>query len=241
MIYLQIALAALIAGTLDTVAGFGGALLLIPILVIAVGSKDAVLLSALIPLGWNVVRMILLRQSVDWRAALLFAVGILPGAFLGARLLEDLDADLVRVAIGAVLVVFGGYYVLRLYFELPAVKGLKRWTFPVIGLLTGAIGSLLGAGHGPLQTWALGAADLGPRAISATNGVVGAVTAVARLIGYGSQGLLHDGLWIPGAVGIVTGGVGAMLGVRLSRRAKDSTLELIIGMALILAGIKMFF
>ena len=31
--YIEIAIAALIAGTLDTVAGFGGGLLLIPILV----------------------------------------------------------------------------------------------------------------------------------------------------------------------------------------------------------------
>ena len=48
-LYLQIALAGLIAGTLDTVAGFGGSLLLLPVLVLIGGSKDAVLLAAIIP------------------------------------------------------------------------------------------------------------------------------------------------------------------------------------------------
>ncbi len=44
MVYLEIALAAMIAATLDTVIGFGGGLLLLPVLVMVVGSKDAVLL-----------------------------------------------------------------------------------------------------------------------------------------------------------------------------------------------------
>lgn len=240
MLYLvEIILGALIAGILDTVAGFGGALLLIPVLVLAVGTKDAVLLSALIPLGWNLTRVVLVRDWVKWKAALLFAVGILPGAMLGSYWFDLVDPEILQRAIGALLIIFGGYYVLRLYVELPELKGLKEWTFPVIGLLTGVISAILGAGHGPIQTWALGAASLSPREISATNGLVGGITAVARLIAYAFTGQLHRDLWLPGAIGIVAGSIGAVIGLRFSMRAKDSTLELIVGAAIIIAGIRM--
>src|SRR2546421_12984934 len=120
MTYLVIALASLIAGTLDTVAGFGGALLLVPVLVLKIGSKDAVLLSALIPLGWNLTRLVMLRQFANWRTAGLFSLGIVPGAIIGAKLFDQIDPRLLSLAIGVPLILFGGYYVLRLYVDLPA-------------------------------------------------------------------------------------------------------------------------
>ena len=236
----EIFLAALIAGVLDTVAGFGGGLLLLPILVLVVGSKDAVLLSALIPLGWNAVRIWMLREWITWRIVGLFSLGIVPGAILGGQFLSEIDAELLRRAIGIVLIFFGGYYVARLYFDIPApISRMKQWGYVPLGLLTGAIGAVLGAGHGPLQTWGLSAGGLSPREIIASNGAIGGITALARVGGYGAAGLLHDGLWVPALVGIVAGAGGAIYGVRLSLRARDTTLELVIGGALLLAGVRM--
>jgi hypothetical protein len=42
-------------------------------------------------------------------------------------------------------------------------------------------------------------------------------------------------------MGFLGAGLGAVMGIRLARRAKDSTLELVIGGALLLAGIRLFF
>lgn len=236
----EIFLAALIAGVLDTVAGFGGGLLLLPILVLVAGSKDAVLLSALIPLGWNIVRIWMLREWMNWRVVGLFALGIVPGALVSGQFLADIDAELLRRAIGIVLIFFGGYYVARLYLDIPSPRiTMKPWLYVPLGLVTGAIGGVLGAGHGPLQSWGLSAGGLSPREIIASNGAIGGVTALARVAGYGAAGLLHDGLWLPAAVGFVAGAAGAIYGVRLSLRARDTTLELVIGGALILAGVRM--
>jgi uncharacterized membrane protein YfcA len=241
MVYIQIALAALIAGALDTVAGFGGGLLLIPILVLVVGSRDAVLLAAVIPLGWNIPRMIAMREWINWRATWLFGLGIFPGAILGGYFLNAIDPNILRMAIGAVLVLFGAYYVLRLYVDLPPPRGLKPAMFPVAGFVTGVIGSLLGAGHGPLQTGALIAASMPPREIAATNGAVGLLTAVSRIIGYGVTGELHQGLLLWGLVGVAGAWGGCLIGLDLARRSKDSTLELVIGIVLVIAGIRMLF
>ncbi len=238
-LYLQIALVALIAGTLDTVAGFGGALLLLPVLVLIAGGTDAVLLAAIIPLGWNIPRLILLRGAVDWRSAGLFALGVLPGALVGGHILASLDPDTLRTAIGAMLILFGAYYVLRLYLELPEPRGLGTTIFPVIGLVAGIMGSILGAGDGQLAAGALGGAGMSVRDISATGGAIGGISSVSRLISYAASGLLHEGLIIPGAIGVAAACAGTFLGIRFSGRSRDSTLELLIGSALVLAGIRM--
>ncbi len=241
MPFLEILIASLIAGLLDTVAGFGGALLLLPILIVMVGSKDAVLLTAIIPLGWNTVRIVLLHGWIARRAAVLFSIGILPGAWLGAHLLGVVDAAALRATIGYLLILFGIYYVVRLYVELPRMRSPGEWTYPIAGAVSAAIAALLGAGNGPVQTWAFAASSVGPREISATNGVLGAVTAIGRLASYGLNGMLHADIWLPGAVGLVGAVAGAAWGVRLSLRAKDSTLDMVLGVAILLAGVRMAF
>jgi uncharacterized membrane protein YfcA len=240
MFHSLIFLGSLIAGALDTVVGFGGVLLLLPVLVLVVGSKDAVLLSALIPLGWNLTRTVMMPQLVNWRTGGLMALGIVPGSIIGAQFLDTVNPDLLRKLIGGVLLLFGLYYVLRLYFDLPQPRAMKSWTIPVFGAVAGAVSSLIGAGNGPIQAWGMAAAGLGAREIAVTGGALGAVNAAARLIGYGVDGELHAGLWMPGAVGIVAAVLGSLLGIRLSMRAKDSTLELVIGVVIILAGLRMF-
>ncbi len=239
LFYLEIVLASFIAGALDTVVGFGGGLLLLPVLVMTVGSKDAVLLAALIPLGWNLSRLVLLRRQVSWRATGLFTLGILPGAMLGAAYLSSIDPGALEVGIGGMLALFGLYYILRLYMAIPFPSGLKDWVFPIVGLVSGAIGSAVGAGNGPIQVGALAAASMPVREIAATGGALGGVTSIARVAAYGAEGLLYPELWIPAAVGIAGAVGGCLLGIRLSRRAKDSTLELLVGVVILLAGIKM--
>lgn len=239
--YAEIAIAALIAGTIDTIVGFGGALLLLPILVLVVGTLDAVLLTALIPLGWNIPRIVLLRNWIDWNKTLWFAIGIIPGALFGGQLLEQLDAGAVRIGIGCVMVLFGGYYILRLYVDLPNERLPGLWVLPVVGLLTGGISAWLGAGNGPLQTWALDASGLNAHQAAATNGALGGITAAARCLAYGLAGELHSGLILTAIAGIAGAVGGALIGVRYARRAKDSTLELVVGLAIVLAGVRMFF
>jgi uncharacterized membrane protein YfcA len=239
MNYLVIALASLIAGTLDTVAGFGGTLLLLPVLVLKIGGRDAVLLSSLISLGWNITRVMVMPRSVNWRAVWLFTIGILPGALVGAYLFQGVDPSILNLAIALTVILFGAYYILRLYVELPALKGGKPATFPLFGLVSGIAASVLGAGNGPIQVWGMSAAAMTPREIAITGGALGAITGVARLFGYGVAGQLHAGLWIPGAVGLIMAIGGSLLGIRLSLRSKDTTLELVIGLVLVLAGIRM--
>ncbi len=236
---LQILLAALLAGILDTVVGFGGGLLLLPVLIMILGGTDAIVLAALIPIGWNVVRVPILRNLIDWRITSLFLLGIIPGTFLGAWGLTIIDPLLLRSWIGGFLLLLGLYHIVRLYVEIPHPK-IRAWlVYPVIGLIAGSLTSFLGAGNGPLQSWSMTADGLLPRAIVAINGVLGLATGLFRIIAYGFQGLLKDIPWVAGVVGLFGAVIGAYVGIHLSRKTADSTLKLLIGVAIILAGTKL--
>lgn len=237
----QIAVAALIAGALDTIVGFGGGLLLLPVLVATVGSTDAVILSAVIPLGWNVGRLPLLRSSIDLRSTGMFALGILPGAFVGSLFLDNVNPDHLRTAIGILLVVLGGFHVVRLYVEIPFPHLRKQILYPLIGLIAGAIAGLLGAGNGPLQSWTMSAVGEVPRVAVAVNGVLGLATGGIRLVAYWINGLLIDFPWFAAGLGFAAALLGSLAGVRLSRRTSDSTLKLLIGLVIVIGGIRMFF
>ena len=235
----QVLLAALLAGILDTVVGFGGGLLLLPVLIMLFGGTDAIVLAALIPIGWNAVRIPILRNLIDWRVTGLFLLGIVPGTFLGARGLDLVDPLALRSWIGGFLLALGAYHIIRLYVEIPYPKIRADLVYPLVGLIAGALTALLGAGNGPLQSWSMTADGLVPRAIVAINGVLGLATGVFRLIAYGLEGLLENVPWIAGLVGLAGAIIGAIIGIRLSRRAADSTLKLLVGIAIILAGAKL--
>ncbi len=241
MVILEIALASLIAGTLTTVAGFGGGLLLLPVLVLATGSKEAVLLSAIIPLGWNFTRIPLLWKWVEWHTIFLLALGLIPGTVLGAHFLEAIDQNVLRTIIGYVLVVLGLYHTLQIYFEVPEITRIPKWGYPIAGVIAGAIAALIGAGNGPIQTWVLHAASVSPRGVIATNGILGAGSSIVRLISYWLEGLLVNMPWMLLGAGVVGAAIGAYMGFRISLRTRDSTIKLLVGLVIIAAGVRLLF
>ncbi len=127
----------------------------------------------------------------------MFAIGIVPGAILGAMLLDVIAPATLQLVIGIVIILFGLYYIARLYLDLPQPREFKSWVFPIAGLLSGIVSGVLGAGNGPLQTGALAGTTMQVREIAATNGAVGAITAVSRAVGYVMQGLYSRGYGCP--------------------------------------------
>lgn len=77
---------ALIASTLAAVTGFGGAALLLPVLVIAFGMRDAVPVLTVAQLIGNASRVWFNRRELDYRVVAWFALGGVPLALLGGLL-----------------------------------------------------------------------------------------------------------------------------------------------------------
>ena len=78
---------ALVASTLAAVTGFGGAAVLLPVLVVTFGVRDAVPILTVAQLVGNGGRVWFNRDQLDLRVVGWFAAGGVPLAFLGGLLL----------------------------------------------------------------------------------------------------------------------------------------------------------
>ena len=99
--YLLILLVGLVAGTLGGIVGFGSSIMLMPVLVIVFGPREAVPIMAIAAIMANLSRVLAWWREVDWRACAAYSVTGIPGAALGARTLLALPPRVVEAALGA--------------------------------------------------------------------------------------------------------------------------------------------
>lgn len=101
MEFLFVLAVGLVAGTLSGIVGFGSSLMLMPVLVIVFGPRQAVPIMALAAVMVNFSRILVWWREVNWRACAAYAVTGAPAAALGARTLLALPPPVVEGALGA--------------------------------------------------------------------------------------------------------------------------------------------
>jgi uncharacterized membrane protein YfcA len=107
-----IAIIGLIGGILSGLFGIGGGLVIVPALILVAGFPIATaagtsLAALLLPVGLFGALVYYQAGNVDLRAAAVIAVGLLIGAFFGARLGTLLPPQIAQRAFGIFLVVVG--------------------------------------------------------------------------------------------------------------------------------------
>lgn len=116
MMFIGLIVIGLSAGLLLGLFGIGGGILIVPALVyllgftqkLATGTSLAILLP---PVGIAAVWEYYRHGNVDLRAALIIAIMVLVGSWLGARVASQVDAKLLKTLFGIFLVILGGYIV----------------------------------------------------------------------------------------------------------------------------------
>ena len=147
MIWLVILSFGLAAGTLGGIVGFGGSTILMPILALAFGPKEAVPIMAIAGVLANLSRVAVWWREVDWRAAAIYCLTGIPFAALGARTLLALDPRVVELVLGLFFLAM-----------IPARRWLLKDGFsiklPGLALAGAGVGYLSGlvASTGPLNT-----------------------------------------------------------------------------------------
>jgi uncharacterized protein len=134
---LLVCAAGLFAGTVSGIVGTGSSVILVPILVIAFGPRQAVPIMAIAAILANVSRIVAWPREVDWRAAAVYAATAAPAAALGAGTLLVLPARLVDGVLGAFFI---------------SMIGIRRWLaahaltarLPHLALFGAPIGYLTG-------------------------------------------------------------------------------------------------
>lgn len=133
------------AGLLQGLAGFGAALLAMPLLVLVLDVKEAVTLTLLSTLIINLFLSVQLKSHLDWRKILPLVVGCVPGVYLGVTLLAKADPALIKCSLGVLITSYALYCLGGRLSQKPISKG---WGY-VAGFATGTINGAFSAGGPP--------------------------------------------------------------------------------------------
>lgn len=133
-------IASFIAASISGAAGFGGALLLLPLLVATVGVAHAVPLLTIAQLIGNLSRVGFGFSQIHWRPVALFLLGAIPLSLLGAASFVQLPKDMVTRAIGAIILAFVALKYVGV-LRLKASSALLVMGGGVVGFLSGLVGS----------------------------------------------------------------------------------------------------
>jgi uncharacterized membrane protein YfcA len=224
--------AALAASTLAAVAGFGGAAILLPVLVALFGPRDAIPILTIAQLVGNGSRVVINRDAVDRRIVAWFALGGVPAALIGGLLFAAAPLDALTRLIGAFLLISVAWRHSR-----PRPFGaLGPRTFTVIGAVFAFASALVGS-IGPLMAPFFLAAGLVKSAYIGTEAAATVVMHVAKLVAYGTAALLTAATVGIGLVMAPAMIVGTLVGKRIVDRLPERVFVAIIEVVLVVAGL----
>ena len=147
MTYLIILTVGLIAGTLSGIVGFGSSIMLMPVLVITFGPREAVPIMAVAAIMANLSRVAVWWRVIDWRAVGVYALTGIPASALGARTLLVLPPRLVEVVLA---VFFIGMIPMRRWLATRNFR-LRLWLLAVVGAVIGFLTGIV-VSTGPINT-----------------------------------------------------------------------------------------
>lgn len=167
---------------LSASAGLGGSLILVPVLMLALGSKVGVGVAALLLAGNNLVKLYVYRHALPMRAAALVILCTLVGAWVGARLLIAAPEAMVDAAVGVSLA-------MALLSEHRQAQGVRASLVPTLAVAAGATSGFSGT-SGPLKGVAVRSLGLDRMHTIGAAALVSAGADLTKASVYASAGLL---------------------------------------------------
>lgn len=230
--FLLLVLGALVASVLSAVAGFGGAAVLLPVLALVFGVRDAVPILTVAQLVGNASRVWFNRREVCWPVVGWFAVGSVPLGVLGGVVFATAPVPVLTRAVGAFLLLA----VACRHLVPGTTRPMPRWAFAPVGAANSFVSAVAGTA-GPLTAPFFLAFGLVKGAYIGTEAVTAVVTHTTKLAVYGTSGLMTAK---GEAVGLLLGAVmvaGTYLGKRLVDRVSERTFVLVVEVVLVAAGV----
>jgi hypothetical protein len=223
---------ALIASAVAAVAGFGGAVLLLPVLVWVFGVRDAVPILTLAQLVGNGSRVWLNRAEVDRRIVAWYSVGAVPLALLGGAAFSTAPLAWLTRGVGVFLIGVVAYR--RLgggRYPKPSARG-----FAGVGAGASLLSALFGS-TGPVTAPFFLAYGLTKAAYIGTEAAATVVTHVFKLVAYGSASLLSPGVLVSG-LGLAPCMIaGSWLGKRALDALSERAFVVVIELTMVVAGV----
>jgi uncharacterized membrane protein YfcA len=226
--------AAVIAGAIAAISGFGIGSVLTPVLSSQFDVRLAIALVSLPHLAGTFVRFLLVRTHIDRDVLLGFGVASAIGGLAGAALQAVVQSATLAIIFG-LLLVFAGLGSLTGFAQRMRFSG--RRSALVGGALSGLLGGLVG-NQGGIRAAALLGFDVERQAFIATATAVALIVDGARIPVYlVTQGAGIATHW-PLIVLLATAAVaGTLLGERTLRRMSEAVFRRVVGVLLLVLGV----
>jgi hypothetical protein len=227
-----VVVATTIGFTIAGVAGFGGGVVALPVLVWVFGVREAIPILSISQVLSTGSRVWLHRDGINWPVVRLFSLGALPFSIVGSLIFISIDTTILVRILGVMMLLF------VVYTRLPIGRefNMKLWGFVPLGAGTGFGSAFLGI-PGPFAAVFYLAYGLTASAYIGTSALGMGMIQVPKLIIFGSGDLITVRVL---ALGIGLGAiaaVSAVLGRVILRRVPEHVFPRIITAMLLISGV----
>ncbi|HVX86163.1 MAG TPA: sulfite exporter TauE/SafE family protein [Phycisphaerae bacterium] len=230
--WLLLLVGSFVAAALAAVTGFGGAAVLLPILVLVFGVRDAIPILTVAQLIGNASRVWFNRRDVAGRVVLWFALGGVPAAFVGGLLFARVPGTFLTRLLGVFLLTMVVYRRRRR----GRVPRLPLRAFALLGAASSFLSALMGS-VGPLMAPFFLSYGLVKASYIGTEALATVVMHTTKLIAYGTASALSVHVLLIGlALGPTMIG-GSFAGKRIVDRMSEKFFVLLIELTLLAAGL----
>ncbi|HMJ49134.1 MAG TPA: sulfite exporter TauE/SafE family protein [Burkholderiales bacterium] len=234
MDFLFILAVGLAAGTLSGIVGFGSTIILMPVLVIDFGPRQAVPIMAIAAIMVNFSRIVAWWREVDWRACAAYSVTGIPGAALGAGTLLVLPPRIIEAALGVFFIAM-----------IPARRWLAAhklvinvWHLAVVGLVIGYITGIV-ATTGPISVPIFLTYGLVKGAFLATEAASSLAVYVSKAVVFRTFGALPTDIILKGLIIGSTLMAGTFIAKRFVLKLEPQQFRLLMEGLMLISGVAM--
>ena len=210
-----VCLVILATGWVQATAGFGFALLTVPVLLLRLDLEEAVVISTLVGTIGNLGHSLHSRADMDRALTRKFLLCTIIGGPLGAYILFSVDARWLKLVLGAS--VLFGVLALQRGFNGVALGSWFDWLF---GLVSGVLNTATST-NGPPLVFVLQARKISPNAFRATLNTVFFFSGVYAGLLYTIRGKVSQDLLLASVLSLPFLLVGSVIGIRVRSRIND--------------------
>ncbi|PHR26206.1 MAG: hypothetical protein COA36_12715 [Desulfotalea sp.] len=220
-------------GFVNGVAGFGAAMIAMPLIApfidisVAVPSCLLIVLTLNCHVGWT------FRKYIEWHYVKGIFIGAIPGVILSVFALEYLSEQMLKIAMGVFIILYA-------LWSLFADKGGPRSISPLWGYLSGLMSATLGMAFGfngpPLAAY-IAYSGCPARAVKGLLGAGFIITGVFIVAAKGLTGQIDSKVMLIYLVATPAVLLGSMLGIRVSSALNEYSYRKILFVSLVAMGV----
>jgi uncharacterized membrane protein YfcA len=212
------------------IAGFGSALIAIPLLTQVLPLTIVVPMVVLLDGLGSISQSLKNRAHIQWRELLPLLPFTITGVLMALFLLKSLDPVLLSRTLGAFVLCYGAYQLL----PLPTIRVTRLSALPY-GTLGGLIGTMFGTG-GPFYIIYLSMRGLDKVTMRASFAAWFIIDSSMRLTGYASFGILSVDTILKAGMALPFAALGLYIGGRIHTDISQDTFKRVISTLLLFSG-----